>query len=411
MPISQQPAFRFPIETAMYSSPTSIVYKLAMFMTLFFIFSIPWGNAVWDGLSRVFGIIAFGLTGISVLIHGVHTRFSVFHLVIALFGVWLSISLMWSPELVRGKELLFTTIQLLTISFLVTLIIYDKRGLLYFYQSYALGNLLGAGIIIYNYLNGIESIYYGRYAIPNLDVDGQSIMLTLAIPIAAYLTTQYQNKWLKFVYLISIPLIVFAVFLTGTRTASIVAAFGVLYWLFTYRKASFLIKGSFITLFIASLITVFALAPQKSIDRILSSGQSISTGTLNNRTVIWGASIEQWKKAPIIGNGVGSLGYVLSSLHVEYNSAHNTYLHILTENGIVGLLLYLLLILIISYYAFYTPFPEKVFLFSVLLTVLVSQTTQHTHFHKETWFILTILAIHAHALSSKNGYANQIFGK
>jgi len=200
---------------------------------------------------------------------------------------------------------------------------------------------------------------------------------------------------------IAVPLIVYAVFLTGTRTASIVAIIGIAYWLYTYRKSSPKIKLTFLMLFLMSIVAVFSLVPKESVDRIFSSGKSISSGTLNSRTVIWGASINQWKKSPVIGNGIGSLGYVLSSEHVRYDSAHNTYIHILTENGLIGLILYLFLIISILYYTLQTPLSQKSFLLALLLTILVSQITQHTHFHKETWFALTMLAIHAHAFAKK----------
>ncbi len=380
---------------------SSLIVKLALFLSLFFIFSIPWGNAVWDGLTRIFGIVAFGAAGLSFIKHGTHTRYNIFHLFVALFGVWLMISLMWSPDLVRGEFLLTTTIQLLVIAFLVTFILDTKYKMLLMYQSYVFGNLVGSGIIIYNYLNGIESIYYQRYAIPTLDIDGQSIMLTLAIPMAAYLTTQLKSKFFKVINILAIPTIIFAVFLTGTRTASIVAIIGVAYWLFTYRNTPMRIKISFLILFLASLVAVFSFAPQKSLNRILSSGESITSGTLNNRTVIWAASIEQWKQAPLTGNGIGSLAYVLSTKHVEYDSAHNTYIHILTENGIIGLSLYLMMIISIIFYSLQTPFSEKAFLISLLMVILVSQLTQHTHFHKETWFALTMLAIHAYSESKR----------
>ncbi len=320
---------------------SSLIVKLALFLSFFFIFSIPWGNAVWDGLTRIFGIVAFGAAGLALITHGTHTRYNIFHLFIALFGVWLMISLMWTPDLVRGEFLLTTTLQLLLIAFLVTFVLDTKYKMLLMYQSYVFGNLVGSGIIIYNYLNGIESIYYQRYAIPALDIDGQSIMLTLAIPMAAYLTTQFKSKIFKIINILAIPTIIFAIFLTGTRTASIVAIIGVAYWLFTYRNTPMRIKITFLILFLASLVAVFSFAPQKSLDRILSSGESITTGTLNNRTVIWAASIEQWKQAALIGNGIGSLANVLRLTHVEYGSAHNTFIQVLTENGIIGLSLYL----------------------------------------------------------------------
>lgn len=379
-----------------------IFNKLALISTLFFIFSIPWGNAIWDGLSRIFGLLAFGITGLAFISGTTRGKFGLFHIIIALLGAWLIISLVWSPDFERGKFLLNTTLQLMLLTVLVTIVMGDrKKNLLLGYHSYVLGNLVGSGVIIYNYFNGIESIYYQRYAIPNLDIDGQSIMLTLAIPMAAYLATQYKNIWIKSFYVAAIPTIVYAVFLTGTRTASIVGIIGILYWLMTYRNSSLKVKTAFFMMFVISMLVAISLAPQESLDRILSSGESISSGTLNNRTVIWSASLEKWKESPIIGNGMGSLAYVLYSQHVEYDAAHSAYIHILTENGLIGLSLYLLIMIVIIYYSLRTPFSEMIFLMALLLTIMVSQTTQHTHFHKETWFAFTMLALHAYSFSKR----------
>jgi len=381
---------------------TGVITKLSLYMMLFFIFSIPWGNAVWDGLSRIIGLIAFGTTGLAFIMGGTRGKFGLFHIIVALLGAWFLLSLIWSPDFERGKFLINTISQLMLLTVLITINIGDrKKNLLLAYHSYTLGNLVGSCIIIYNYLNGIQSVYYQRYAIPNLDIDGQSIMLTLAIPMAAYLTTQYKSKWARLVYIMVIPTIVFAVFLTGTRTASIVGIIGVLYWFMTYRNSSLRIKTTFFMVFVISMLTTVSLAPKESVDRILSSAESVTSGTLNNRTVIWGASLEQWKKAPLIGNGIGSLGYILNTKHVEYDAAHSAYIHILTENGIIGLALYLFMIGSIIYYSLNAPFSELLFLMSLLLTILISQLAQHTHIHKETWFAFTMLALHARSFSRK----------
>ena len=95
------------------------------------------------------------------------------------------------------------------------------------------------------------------------------------------------------------------------------------------------------------------------------------------------------------GTGLGGLGYVLSKKHVAYNAAHNTYIHLLTENGIIGLTLYLLLISSIVFVILQAPFAEKAFMISLLLVILVSQMTLHSQIQKETWFALTMLVIHA----------------
>lgn len=382
------------------TTPNGIIHKLAVAAVLSFIFIIPWGDGVWDGLPRMFGILSFGLSILLVITKGTHKNFTFYHLFVILFGAWVILSVIWSPDTASGVELAKRVFQIILLPILFTLVLIKKNDILRAYQSYVFGNIVASSIIIYNYLNGIESPYYNRYTIANIETDTMSIILAIAIPLAAYLATQYQNKWLKMLNLLVIPIIIFAIFLTGTRTGSIAALIGVAYWLFTQRHAPVKIKITMLSVFILSIVAIFSFAPQASVDRIFSTGKSIKTGTLNSRTLLWDASIAQWKNSPVVGIGLGGIRQELSKKHLNYDGAHNTYIHLLTESGIIGLTLYLLIILSILYYILLTPLSEKAFLLSLLLVILVSQLTLHTHIQKETWFVLTMLAIHAYLYST-----------
>jgi O-antigen ligase len=193
----------------------------------------------------------------------------------------------------------------------------------------------------------------------------------------------------------AMPLIFYAIFLTGTRTGSIVAMLGIFYWLFAKRHASLRIKATIAVFFGIAMIGIFTFAPKASVDRILSAGKSISSGTLNYRTVIWSGTIAQWKQHPIAGIGTGGLGYGLSHEHISYNAAHNAYLELMAENGAIGLTLYLLMYVSLLYYLLQIRLDEKAFLFALLLVVMVSQLTLHTHGRKETIFAFSMVAIHA----------------
>jgi len=219
---------------------------------------------------------------------------------------------------------------------------------------------------------------------------------------AAYLTTKYKSKLLKLANLAAIPIVFYAIFLTGTRTGSIVGMIGILYWLFTHRKASFAIKASIGVVMVASVIAIFSFAPKASVDRIFSAGKSLTTGTLNHRSVIWAGSINQWEESPIIGPGLGSLGVTLSQEHINYKFAHNAFIHILAENGLIGIFLYLAILLSILYYIFHTPIDEKAFLFALFMVLIVSQQTTHTQVQKIIWFVLSMLAIHSHLYHKKS---------
>lgn len=378
-----------------HSENYGLIHRFALISVLIFIFLIPWGDGLWDGLARIFGIVSFGLAGLLLVTKGTHTSYTFYHLFVILFGVWVIFTVIWTPDMDRGTELAPRVFQIMLLPFLFTLIIDKKASLLLAYQSYVAGTLVASSIIFYNYLNNIQSPYYNRYTVQNIETDQMSIILALAIPMAAYLASVHQNKWLRIFNMLAIPYIIYAIFLTGTRTGSVVAIIGVGYWLFTHRNASLRIKASILIVFITSIIAILSFAPKASVDRVFSTGKSLKSGNLNSRTFVWKASIKEWKKSPIFGVGLGGLGHVLSKNHINYREAHNTYIHLMTENGIIGLTIYLLILLNIFYLVLQTRISEKVFLLSLLMVILVSQLTLHTQIQKETWFALTMLVIHA----------------
>jgi len=310
------------------------------------------------------------------------------------------VSLAWSPDEVLGSELAVTGFQLMLLPFVFTFVIDNRKNLLLAYQSYVTGAVVAFGFIFNNYLHNVTE-FYGRYTIANTDTDLMSYILALAIPMAAYLAKASQNKILIAFNIIAIPTIMYAIFLTGTRTGFIVGMLGIFYWLFTQRKASLKIKLTMFILFFVSIGVVLTFAPKASVDRVLSAGSSIKSGDLNYRTVIWKTSIEEWKNSPIIGAGLGGLYSQLSRKHVNYGWAHNTFIHLLTENGIIGLTLYIMMIISILYFILRAPFEEKIFLLSLLLVMLVSQIALHTHIQKATWFSYSMLFIHAFATAKR----------
>jgi len=378
---------------------SDLVTKITVFLTLAVIFLVPFGDGIWDGLPRVSAILAISFSLILFLLHGTHRNYNFFHFFSVLYIAWQLISLIWTPDFEWGKGMAITTGQLLLLALMVTLVLDSKKKIIYAYQAYVLGNLVGSGIIVSNYLQGIQSPYYNRYGIQNIETDTLSIFLALSIPMAAYLATKHQSKFLKIINMMAIPIVFYAIFLTGTRTGSIVGVLGLLYWLYTHRKASITIKSGISIVLVLSIIAIFSFSPKASVDRIFSSGKSISSGTLNYRTVIWAGSLNQWRKSPIIGTGIGGLGFALSREHIDFRDAHNTFIHNIAEFGVIGLLLYLSMILTILFYILRTPTDEKAFMLTLLMVVVVSQLTTHTHTEKIIWIVFSLLAIHSSRFS------------
>lgn len=377
----------------------SLINKIAVISTLLFVFLVPWGDSVWDGLPRIAATIALGFAFIQLIIHGTHRNYTYFHFMALLYFAWQIISMMWSPELNRAEAIAKTTAQLVFLMLLFALVIDNKARLIAAYQTYVLACIVASGIVINSFLSGVESGYL-RYGIENITIDAVGVFLAISIPIEAYLAKYFKNKFLKLINLVAIPFTFYAIFLTATRTAFIVGLIGLLYWVFTQRKSTFIVKSLISIVMVLGLTAIAVFAPKASVDRIFSTGESITKGTLNSRSVIWSGSIEQWKESPVFGIGLGGLGYALSKTHINYRDAHNSFIHVLTETGIIGLLLFLGVHITLLVYILHTPLDEKAFLFSLLMVIVVSQLATHLQAEKITWFVYAMIALHSHMFAA-----------
>jgi hypothetical protein len=202
-----KPLYTLPIFIPNDLENTGLIRTLSLAAVLLFVFLIPWGDGAFDGLPRFAGILSFGMTFLYLVVHGSHRNYNFFHFFALLYGVWMLFALLWSPDQEYGLEKAITNTQLVLMVFMFTLVIQTKNNIRMAYQAYVLGNIVGSGIIIYNYLQGIESPYYNRYGIKNIETDELSIVLALAMPMAAYLSMQYKHWLLNMLNVVAMPII------------------------------------------------------------------------------------------------------------------------------------------------------------------------------------------------------------
>lgn len=387
-----------PIVTA---PPMGIVHKMTWMLLLLMIFLIPWGEGLYDGLAKVVAMPTLALTLLMVVLHGSHRDFSAFNLFALLLAFWYLVGIWWTPAMSWGPEILRTYFMLIMMSFMFTYLINIPYKFRWAYQAYVCGTLTATGIIFNNFLNGVTGPYYNRYTVEHIETDNMAIILSLGIPMAVWLYTQYRHPLARLFNVASIPIIFYGIFLTGTRTGLVTGVIGLMYLAFTQRKASFNLKMIYTGAVIGGAIGVVSLAPKASVERIFSLGKSLQSGDLNYREVIWQHSIDAWKDSTILGNGTGSLGVVLNPYHVEFAWAHNSYVQILTENGLIGLAIYLLMIGSLLYYALKCDVETKFFLLTLWVTIAVSQMTLHSQNLKEIWFVWSVIGVHGLYYSRK----------
>ena len=168
-----------------------------------------------------------------------------------------------------------------------------------------------------------------------------------------------------------VPIIFLASILSGTRGIW-AASLGVLAWGFMIigmfkkteiqesRKIIFKYMLSYLVLFflLFSIALPITASPQFQLYKMDSGlltkrvGSIINMGETSNkeRIRIWKLSFESIKKNPLLGVGIGNFPIVLSqdlSLARAGSSAHNIYLHIAAEMGVLALIITLWFLLVL----------------------------------------------------------------
>lgn len=193
-----------------------------------------------------------------------------------------------------------------------------------------------------------------------------ALLLTLGTPLAIYLILNERLTFHKLLWLSAFTIMLIALQNTYSRSGLVVFGVCAAVLLFHYRDHFLRMPPPKLALLILSTILFFglsiALMPKDYQARILSivklsaGTQSFEDRSLGRRTSYILVGAEAFKTHPLIGTGPGTFpvhyatsGYAtafsLSKQNPDlYRRAHNTYLEILAETGILGFAAFTLLI-------------------------------------------------------------------
>ncbi|MDL1894829.1 O-antigen ligase family protein [Anaerolineae bacterium CFX7] len=225
-----------------------------------------------------------------------------------------------------------------------------------------------------------------------------------------YLSTQTNRQWwLRLLTVIGSAIVLVGVAFTLSRTGFILAvtAIGLLLIQRTSRRQRI---GTVILLLV--LVVGGIALPDTYWQIIFSSMSDIQTGggTIGLRYGLWQAGFKMWLDHPLMGVGIGQFDNYLPQYGAglvptyHYNlGAHNLYISMLAETGLVGLLLFgglIATVLRALFRAVRSLDTEKRALaqvwLMVLIVILVGGLTKHDQYDKLLWLIFGIGA----ALSS-----------
>lgn len=202
--------------------------------------------------------------------------------------------------------------------------------------------------------------------------------------ICCYLKVLFNNKriW-KVLLIVSFV----GLLLTSKRAHLLFTVFAFLvtyYFIKPQKRTGRLIKASFILFGVLALIIIMS----GFIPELASTFKRFDVGDngdiSNNRFALWGIAMEGFKSSPVFG--IGWYGYALlynkyMILGIKDQAAHNVYIQMLCENGIVGLICYLIIV---------------IFIFTKTVTLLKSVSAADSSYH---YFLSLSLCIQSFFLS------------
>lgn len=297
------------------------------------------------------------------------TAFLTIFLVLNLFSALISKNIDWS-----ARKLLFL-FSIFPIYFVISAVISDKNKMEKTIKFLLWGGFLAALVGIFQFLlqfiTGLEKTYkfwatffiwpflgnsFGVAVLKNnswlVNISGKtylraistfpdphmfSFYLGLLIPLSIGMALKHK----KFIYLLFLIILIFADILTFSRGGYLGILAGVL-------AISFLIWNKFnakyktITLIVAALVLGILFFPGPVSERLASS-LNLSEGSNSSRIEIWQKTVKIILDKPFLGVGIGNYPLEIkpSADWREPIYAHNTYLDIAVETGIINALIWI----------------------------------------------------------------------
>jgi O-antigen ligase len=272
------------------------------------------------------------------------------------------------------------------------------------FAAYVLGAYVGALGTIWAYRHEGEALR--RFAAAGVDPNDLAMTLALALPIAWYLGMSMRRPILRWVFRAYLPIGLFAIGLTGSRGGMIATVVALLIVPLAMTRLS---PGRLATaIFLLGLSGGLAVAylPETVIQRLSTTRSEVEGGRIGGRLKLWRAGLGAVAEAPIVGFGPGGfIRAITPRLGSASQVAHNSFISVLVEEGIVGFLLFIGMFLLVLRAVLRLPRLERRFAIVLLATVGAAMLPLTWEDRKSVWIILGVLIGLAEALVAEAGEA------
>ena len=177
---------------------------------------------------------------------------------------------------------------------------------------------------------------------PYQDGNVMSIALTSGLGFVMFGYRYFNNKFVKYALMASIPLVWHALILFASRGALLSAASVTIFFAFVIKSKQ--LNAVIVFGFVAMLVWQGAMLTQRTSSTISQAQEDSTEEPLNPRLVSWGVGIDIAMEYPLLGAGPQRFQYASAVLFPGKSPhvAHNTLLNFSANTGVFAGLIYLL---------------------------------------------------------------------
>jgi O-antigen ligase len=325
-----------------------IVTTRADLVLLAMIAALPWENKLHypsAELSTVKGIGALVL--LAYVLRMVRDRRATIELpglvgIVAALLVWVAVSFVTAPDPSESTTTLVRWVLLITFFFLVIQLIDGRveirRAMRWFATSVTAAAVYALVLFVGHHGKDF------RAAGPLQDPNDFAYLLACTLPIVSYLAGADRRR--RALWIIAFIAIAGAMLATLSRGALVGIAALLVWGIVTRRIPLWVLAGGLVSGLVVVALAFTLWKPL--IDVALHQKSHVAKSNTESREVFWGAAIKLGEKRPVTGVGPGRFPTEATPLlhgniggALEHPVTHNTYLEILSEEGIPALLLFL----------------------------------------------------------------------
>ena len=383
------------------------------------IFIMPWeGLFAIPGLTsaaRILGLLTF-LLGLAGAFLSGQLRFPLALVWISLFTGWCMASIQWAADPEAAIQRAGTYLLLLTFVWLILNLVDSPQRLKAIMLAFVLGTAMTVANMYVNYIHAgvpLNTEDEVRYTAATANANGLACYCCLGILFAFYLITRRTNTGFELPNWFYWGFIVFAgvaIPLTGSRAGVLsggVATIVLLVNCFTLIGAIEIILlggvlgvllvrrgklgklsskarlGLAVCLLLVPVLTV-RFVSRSTFSRI---AEGTSGDTFRERTDAWQAGLKSWGDTPLLGVGAGCYQNALIKQGHSAMAAHNTFVSVLVESGLIGFTLYFLFWAVVFRRVLLMPKADRFFWLGVFACYLPIVLTGSMEYQKATWFL------------------------